>query len=183
MVLEPYVWAVGNSLSKCRVLILAEALGSDLYIENPMPEQLTTCLHKPSRSHDWHTAAQMCIQGTILNQHLSQTQVRKKAPSWTIKPQLPGSSKYLLKMHHVASSQWGQTPSTSAVVAHIFFLLIKGKEVRKPEYHNTYFSLLLAGLISRLQQQTPPLHVCFMEKWYFMRLSVCRENRNAHNAE
>lgn len=86
-------------------------------------------------------------------------------------------------MHHVASSQWGQTPSTSAVVAHIFFLLIMGKEVRKLEYHNTYFSLLLAGLISRLQQQTPPLHVCFMEKRYFMRLSVCRENRNAHNAD
>lgn len=151
MILEPYAWAVGNSLSKCRALILAEILGNDLHIENPMPEELTTCLHKPSRSCDWHTAAQMCIQGTILNQHLSQTQVRKKASSWTIKPQLPGSSKYLLKMHHVASSHHGQTPSTSAAVAHIFFLLIKGNNVSKQEHHDTNFSPLLASLISRPQ--------------------------------
>lgn len=185
MILEPYVWAVGNSLSECRVLILAEILGNDLYIENPMPEELTTCLHKPSRSRDWHTAAQMCTQGTILNQHLPQTQVRKKTPYWIIKQQLPGSSKYLLKVHHMASSHRRQTSSTSAVIAHIFFWLIKGKEVRKQEHHDTNSSPLLARLISRPQQQTPPLHLCFVGKRYFMRLSVClqREDRHAHNAD
>lgn len=77
-----------------------------------------------------------CAQGIIPNQHQPQAQPGKKAPSWTIKPQLPASSKF--KMDQVASRCQSETSSASANVAQFYFFF-KQAEIGKQEHCDMNF--------------------------------------------
>lgn len=82
-----------------------------------------------------------CAQGTIPNQNLLQAQLGKEAPSWKIKPQLPGSSKFLLGMDQVASRCQSQISSASENVAQVVFgfFYYEQAEIGKQEHCDMNF--------------------------------------------